>query len=259
MKGLLSGHPGRVVTYGFLDTADLVAKDVRYEGFQSSFQCVWKGNPLGRMELKVPGRHNVLNALAACAVGLELKIDFAVIRQFLSEFEGVERRFQLKGEVHGIRIVDDYGHHPSEIAATLAAARTLVQSSGDPGSKALRLITVFQPHRYSRTKFLMDQFAHCFSGSDELYVTDIYAASEPPIAGINSTAMVDKIKAAGDVAVAYLPKQDIVAHLTMRARPGDLILTLGAGDITKYSDQLVKAIEEKYAAQALKTVTPDGD
>jgi UDP-N-acetylmuramate--alanine ligase len=186
---------------------------------------------LGAFALHVPGRHNVLNATAAVAIGTQLEIAPAAIATALADFRGVDRRFQLKGMARGITVVDDYGHHPTEIRATLAAAR-------DCGYQHVHVI--FQPHRYTRTRDLMEEFTGAFDDADSVEMLDIYAASEEPIAGIDAEVLTKKIhrpqvRYAGDVA-------DAVAAVTYRAQDGDLIMTLGAGSISQVGPQVLEAL-----------------
>jgi len=181
----------------------------------------------------VPGLHNVHNALATVAVGLDLGIKFENIAEVLAEFRGAERRFQIKGEKNGVMVVDDYGHHPTEIKATLAAARTAGR----------RVVTLFQPHRYTRTRDLKDEFARSFYGADLLLITDIYAASEDPIAGITSRALSEQIERFGHRHVEYIGALSGAAgKLKEVAQPGDLVLTLGAGNVYQAGDELLKLL-----------------
>ena len=189
---------------------------------------------MGEMELAVPGLHNVYNALAATAVGLDLSIKFDDIAAALGEFRGAERRFQLKGEKSGVLVVDDYGHHPTEIKATLAAARTAGR----------RVVTLFQPHRYTRTRDLMDEFARAFYGADVLFVADVYAASEDPIEGVTSRALAEKIERFGHRHVEYAgPLSGAAAKLKEVAQPGDLVLTLGAGNVWQAGEELLRILD----------------
>jgi UDP-N-acetylmuramate--alanine ligase len=185
---------------------------------------VQRGRVLGPVTLEVPGRHNVLNALAAIAVGLDLEMPFDVIAGALAGFRGVQRRFQVRGEVRGILVVDDYGHHPAEIRATLAAAKAGYDR---------RVITVFQPHRYSRTQHLRQEFLTAFYQSDVLIVMDIYPAGEAPIPGVNARDLAEGIAAHGHREVHYMngDRAAIVDYLCESTRSGDLVLTLGAGDV----------------------------
>jgi UDP-N-acetylmuramate--alanine ligase len=190
----------------------------------SQFEVVHRGRVLGPASLQVPGCHNVLNALASVAVGLELEVPFACIQQALAGFSGVQRRFQIRGEAQGVLVVDDYGHHPAEIRATLAAAKAGFDR---------RVITVFQPHRYSRTHHLRQEFLTAFYQSDVLLVMDIYPAGEAPIPGVHARDLADGIAAHGHREVLYMDgdRRGIVDHLCASTRPGDLVLTLGAGDV----------------------------
>ena len=185
----------------------------------------FRGKNLGPFRLAVPGVHNVSNALAAIAIGIELEIPVDLIRKGLAAFTGVERRFHLRGESGGIMVVDDYGHHPTEVKATLAAAKK---------GWDRRLVVLFQPHRYTRTRDCIDDFAHAFDQADHVFVTEVYAAGEPPIPGVSGAKLVETIKAAGHPAVTFIEQKEtmpdqILPHL----KPGDLVVTLGAGDIWK--------------------------
>jgi UDP-N-acetylmuramate--alanine ligase len=222
----------RVYTYGFTPDANFVCRLLPTgEGARSRFEVVAAGRVLGAFALHVPGRHNVLNATAAVAIGTQLEIPPAAIATALADFRGVDRRFQLKGMARGVTVVDDYGHHPTEIRATLAAAR-------DCGYKHVHVI--FQPHRYTRTRDLMEEFAGAFDDADSVEMLDIYAASEEPIAGIDAEVLTRKIDHpqvhyAGEMAEA-------VAAVTGRAQDGDLIMTLGAGSVSQVGPQVLEAL-----------------
>ena len=226
----------RVITYGLESNADLGARRLHLEGVTSRFEVVHHGATLGECRLGVPGRHNVANALAAIAVGLDLEIPFATIQKALAEFAGVQRRFQIRGKVAGVMVVDDYGHHPAEIRATLAAAK-----AGFDG----RVVTVFQPHRYTRTMHLRDEFATAFNQSDILIVMDIYPAGEAPIAGVDAADLAERIRAHGHRHVTYLggDRARLLDHLCEITRPGDLVLTLGAGDVGQLGPALLAQLE----------------
>jgi len=188
----------------------------------------------GPIELHVPGLHNIQNALAAIAVGFELGLTYEQIRQGLERFRGADRRLQIKAEIEGITIVDDYGHHPTEIRATLDA---LVFRG------AKRVIAVFQPHRYTRTMFLMDELAGSFAGCDRVYVLDIYAASEAPIPGVNSERLVARMHELGVKNAQSAPSEEkIEKELAHDAQPGDLIITIGAGNVWKIGEALAKEL-----------------
>ena len=224
----------RVLTYGFDGGADLLAENVVCGHFQCRFRLRFQGTDLGAFVLQMSGRHNVLNATAATAVGLELKVDVEKIREGLAGFGGVERRFQVRGVVDGITVVDDYGHHPTEIRATLSAARDC---------DFRRVIAIFQPHRYSRTALLLDDFSRCFSSCDYVFVMDIYPAGEPPLEGVSAGALVDRMRGEGYQTVEYRPVVDeLVKRLGEITRPGDLVLTLGAGNVWQVGERYLEAM-----------------
>jgi UDP-N-acetylmuramate--alanine ligase len=194
---------------------------------------------LGIFTLHVPGLHNVLNATAAIAVGTALDVPADKIRSALDNFRGVDRRFQLKGKAAGVTVVDDYGHHPTEIRATLAAARQC-------GFR--RIHVIFQPHRYTRTRDLMDDFSTAFADADSLFLLDIYPASEKPLPGITSAALAHRIAVAGKRDVIYIPSfGDAVDEATAVAQPGDLILTLGAGNVSQLGSSILEKLEKRSA------------
>ncbi len=244
----------RVVTYGFDRTADISATDMTVRPFGSCATVIARGattrrlkrasgggvasgsdeRTLGTLELSVPGRHNMQNALAAIAVGLELDVRFEQIAAGLADFRGAERRFEVRGEPNGVLIVDDYGHHPTEIAAVLAAAKTLGR----------RIIVAFQPHRYTRTAALLHEFGPALSAADHIVLTDIYAASEDPIAGATLDALATAVRASVSSPVDVAPTLDeVVAAVARAARRGDVVITLGAGSIGTLPDRLVEAIQ----------------
>jgi UDP-N-acetylmuramate--alanine ligase len=227
----------RRVTYGLTAQADISASEIRYnDAFGSTFKVTKGSELLGEIRLPVPGKHNVYNALAATAVALELEISFETISRAFAGFKNADRRFQLKGEVDGIMVVDDYGHHPTEIVATLSAAKN---SAG-----GRRTVVVFQPHRYSRTKELMDDFVVAFNNADILLILDIYAASEQPIEGISAEVLTENIKKYGHKNVSYVgPLESATEQVCDQLRPGDLVITLGAGSITKLSDDILECIK----------------
>ena len=229
----------RRMTYGLSAQADVSAHGIKYDSSFGSTFTVWRGSDVvGDVTLRVPGMHNVYNSLAAIAVGFELEVSFKKIAEGLNSFTGAGRRFQAKGEVNGVLVVDDYGHHPTEIRATLAAAKL--------GSGGRRIVVLFQPHRYSRTHDLMQEFARSFNNADVLFITDIYAASEDPIEGVSSEALTTEIKRFGHKEVNYIGGlENAVASLQSYVQPGDLVLTLGAGTVNRISDQLVQAMRDK--------------
>jgi UDP-N-acetylmuramate--alanine ligase len=229
----------RRVTYGLTSQADVSAHNIRYnDTFGSVFNVLRGTTLLGELELPVPGKHNVYNALAATTVALELQIPFERVVEALKSFKNADRRFQFKGEVDGVTVVDDYGHHPTEILATLSAAKS---SSG-----GRRTVVVFQPHRYSRTKELMDEFVVAFNNADVLYLLDIYAASEPPIEGITAEVLTENIKRYGHKNVTYIGDIDKATERVVDSvRPGDLVITLGAGNVTRLSDEIVDTLNKR--------------
>ena len=234
VQAILPRMTRRTVTYGFSSQADLVATEVETEGWGMRFQVRLRGEPLGAVRLRLPGRHNVSNALATLAVALELEVPFRMAADALGSFLGIERRFQLRGEAGGVRVVDDYGHHPAEIRATLAAARGL--HSG-------RLVVIFQPHRYTRTRDLFDEFATAFNDSDLLVVTEIYAAGEEKIPGVEAARLAEAVRAHGHRDVRFLPDLDTLpARLGPELGPDDLVLTLGAGNVTTLGPRLLAAL-----------------
>lgn len=228
----------RRVTYGLTAQADISAHNITYnDSFGSKF-TVWKGSEiLGELELPVPGKHNVYNALAATAVALELDVPFEKIVAAFATFKNANRRFQFKGEAKGITVVDDYGHHPTEILATLSAAKN--------SSAGKRTVVVFQPHRYSRTQELMDEFALAFNNADVLFVLDIYAASEDPIEGITAEVLTENIKKYGHKNAMYIGSVDTATEAVMpHLLENDLVITLGAGTVTRLSDEILAKLEE---------------
>jgi UDP-N-acetylmuramate--alanine ligase len=225
----------RYQTYGMSSQADYQARDVSFKPLGSSFKVLHHAQDLGWFELSVPGMHNINNSLAAIVVARELDIELEVIRKALKDFSGVQRRFQIKGEVGGITIVDDYGHHPTEVKATLAAAAAGMER---------RVVVVFQPHRYTRTQHLLDEFFTAFNQADTLVVMDIYAAGEKPIPGISGQALYEGIKKHGHKDVTFIPEREkIVEHMLSVLKKGDLMITLGAGDVWKLGEQVVERLK----------------
>jgi len=213
----------RFISYGLTPQADFHASEIRHAEDRTSFTVHAHGTALGRISLRMPGRHNVLNALAAVAVADELGLPFAEIAEGFRDFGGVGRRFQLRADRHGIMVIDDYGHHPAEIRATLAAARA---------GWDRRVVAVFQPHRYSRTAALFDEFTTAFYDADRVLVMDIYAAGEDPIAGADAAELARSISGHGHRGVRYLGSQaEVVAELQQTLLAGDMLITLGAGNV----------------------------
>lgn len=229
-----------VITYGTSSQADLVIGDVRLNGLTSEFQLKYRDEPLGVFRLPTPpGIHNVLNAAAAAAVGLALDIPEDLIRAGLAKFSGVGRRFEIKGVHAGVTLIDDYGHHPAEIRATLEAAH---------GCGYKRLLVLFQPHRYTRTHFLWDDFLRTFNQADVLVITDIYGAGEAPIEGVTSERLAEAIRSAGHKNVVHSSTmQGGLDYMVREARAGDAVLTIGAGSVGRALDQLAMLLDSRIS------------
>jgi UDP-N-acetylmuramate--alanine ligase len=240
----------RVIAYGIDDpSVDVGGRDVALKGYGSSATIVRRSSHadqaqvevLGALRLQVPGRHSVLNALAAVAVALELDVPFDTIASALAEFRGAERRFERKGEVAGITVVDDYGHHPTEVAAVIAAARAAAPT---------RVVIAFQPHRYTRTRDLMAQFGTALAGADEVVLTDIYPAGEDPLPGVTLGALAASVDAARSRPSHVVPAlSEVPAMVADIARAGDLVITLGAGSIGGLADTVIEALRRKHAME----------
>jgi len=240
VRSLLPSVRKRLITYGLSPEAEFRATDIRPDGFATSFTAHHhKLGELGRYRLPLPGKHMVQNALAVLAVTHELNVPAETVRRALGEFTGVRRRFQRGGEGTSIWVIDDYGHHPTEIRATLAAARA---------GFGRRLLVAFQPHRYTRTRDMFDEFLSTFGEADKLLVTDIYAASETPIEGVTAQKLVDGIRAYGHPDVTYIAdRNELLRTLYENARPGDMVITMGAGDLNHLAVKLVEKLKEKFA------------
>jgi UDP-N-acetylmuramate--alanine ligase len=236
VQDLLPRIKKRVATYGTSTQADFQATGVVFEGLTSRFTVKHQGAALGEIRLNLPGMHNVYNAMASVVVGRELDLPFATIKKALETAQGVGRRIEIKGEARGITVVDDYGHHPTEIKTTLAAV-----AQSWPGR---RKVVVFQPHRYTRTQSLFDEFTRAFYQTDRLVVLPIYAASEAPIEGVDSRKLSDQIRAHGHKDVRYLENFDACqAFLLETLADGDLLLTLGAGDVVRVGEQVLAQLK----------------
>ncbi|NLY95369.1 MAG: UDP-N-acetylmuramate--L-alanine ligase [Myxococcales bacterium] len=224
----------RVVTYGFAAHADYRAKNARVEGLSVSFEVLRRGESLGRMCVRMPGMHNVLNALATIAVADELRVDPSITSAALREFSGVQRRFTVVGEHGGVTVVDDYGHHPTEIEVTLEAAQQAYEG---------RVVVAFQPHRFTRTRDCFDDLVRAFNRADVVFVTDVYSAGEEPIEGFTADRLAEAIRAHGHRDVTYVPARTaLVDAIVPRLREGDVVITLGAGDITKTGRELIERL-----------------
>ncbi|MFH1853649.1 MAG: UDP-N-acetylmuramate--L-alanine ligase [Candidatus Neomarinimicrobiota bacterium] len=235
VQGILSEVKRPVTTYGFSNQAQFRAENIRYQESTTSFSVIQEGVVIGEISLNSPGRHNVLNALAAVALGLEMGLEFTTIRDGLAAYPGVRRRFEIKGVTGDIMVVDDYAHHPTEVAATLQAARK---------GWDRRIVAVFQPHLFSRTRDFYREFATAFLASDVLVVTDIYAARELPQPGITGEMVAQAARESGHKQVSYVPDlDDLIPQLQALIRPGDMVITIGAGNIWRYSDKLYQVLE----------------
>jgi UDP-N-acetylmuramate--alanine ligase len=220
----------RVATYGLAAQADFRARNLQAKGLATSFDVIRRGEAIGPFEVRMPGMHNVLNALATIAIADELQVELDHVRRALASFTGVQRRFTIVGEHNGVVIVDDYGHHPAEVQATLDAAQR---------AYGRRIVVAFQPHRYSRTHHCFDELTRAFNRADVLLLSEVYAAGEAPIEGADSAHLAEAIRAHGHRDVTLVPNvDDLVDALAARAQPGDVILTMGAGNITKVGHAL---------------------
>ena len=236
-RDLIPRFDRALVTYGLTSQADLRADSLEFSENESRFEVMWRGELLGSVTLQVPGVHNVRNALAALSVGLHLDLDPAVLLNAIGTFSGVARRFDIRGECGGVMVVDDYAHHPTEISATLKAVRAGYDR---------RIVAVFQPHLYSRTRDFAGEFGAALLDSDLLVVTGIYPAREEPIPGISAELIADASRDHGHRHVEYIPElSDVPAYLAGITRDGDMVITMGAGDIWEAARELVKILEER--------------
>jgi UDP-N-acetylmuramate--alanine ligase len=234
VRALMPQMRKRVITYGTTADAEFIARDISVRGMTTHFDVVARGERLGELAVRMPGRHHALNALAATAVAMQLDVPLDAIRDALAEFGGIHRRFEVCGESGGVLVVSDYGHHPEEIRATIAAARE---------GFGRRVLVVFQPHRYTRTRDLFGDFLEAFDRADELVLTDIYAAGEAPIDGVTSEVLLWALRRRGHIEATYAAERaQVIAEVQARARPGDLVLVLGAGDIHGAGEDLVRAL-----------------
>ena len=227
----------KIITYGLNPQADIQAVDIRHKENSSTFTLVQSNADLGSLTIQVPGKHNVKNALAAIAVGLELGVPFEKVKSGIEQFTGVYRRWEKKGEAAGITLYDDYAHHPTECRATLAGAKA---------GWRRRVVCIFQPHLYTRTRDFYEEFGKSFLLSDVLIVTDIYPAREEPIQGVTGELIVDAAKRFGHKDAHYVPdKKNVPAHLKSIVKSGDLVITMGAGDIWKYGEEFLRQLKMK--------------
>jgi UDP-N-acetylmuramate--alanine ligase len=237
VRGVLPAIKRRKVSYSLGGTADVAGTVLSRDENGTRVDVTAAGKPAGEILVKIPGDHYARNALAAVTVGLEMEIPFSKIARGLAEFEGVGRRFEVKGEVAGVVVVDDYGHHPTEIAATILAAIANYRR---------RVFVLFQPHRYSRTQSIADEFAACFDGAHRVYVTDIYPAGEEPIPGVDAFTIIDRVRKSGGVAVEYAKSFDeMVGAVAGELASGDMVIAMGAGDIHRICGMLLERLAEE--------------
>jgi UDP-N-acetylmuramate--alanine ligase len=242
VQSLIPRLKKRFTTYGLSSQADFQAKDMSFDGPHSSFDLVHKGKRMGRFTVRMPGIHNVYNVLATVATAFELDLDFKTVQEALAGFSGIQRRFQMKAEVGNILVFDDYGHHPTEIKATLRAAKA---------GWRRRIVALFQPHRYTRTKALFDDFLTAFYEADVLVITDIYPAGEEEIGGVHARHLFEGIREHGHKDVRYISdRQEIIQYLPTVITPGDLVITLGAGDIYRVGEDLIEELGRKWRAES---------
>jgi UDP-N-acetylmuramate--alanine ligase len=235
---LLRGYGGRKVLFGFSPENDIYPENVRLDGLSSTFECRFRGRDAGNFRLPLGGMHNVGNALAVIALGFELGIGRDVICRALSGYQGAKRRLEIKFQDGEHILIDDYAHHPTEIKATLSAVRQL---------KRRRVVAVFQPHRYTRTSLLSEEFCGCFGDADYIILTDIYSAGEDPIAGVSGEGLCRMVSSANPgKKVVFIPKEEIADRISALLLPGDCVITLGAGDISRICDELSERFQGAY-------------
>jgi len=237
LKGIFKNYKNKYIFFGLKEGAHIYPKNIKLENLSAQFDCFYKNKFVDRFYLSLGGEHNISNALSVIALGMEMGINLEFIKEALKHYKGAQRRLEIKFDANGYLLLDDYAHHPTEIRATLSALKSL---------KFNRLIAVFQPHRYTRTKLLADEFAKSFDSADYIIVTDIYPAGEQPIEGADAGIICAKIKERlPDKHVYFLPKEEIPAHILKLIKPQDLLITLGAGDIVKVCDEVVERIKSR--------------
>jgi UDP-N-acetylmuramate--alanine ligase len=247
LQGLLPDLHKRFVTYGLAPQADYRARNVRFDGMHSKYIAWRRAEELGEISIPLPGNHNVLNSLAVLAICDYLEVPMEVVAKALSEFDGIQRRFTIRGEIGGVTIIDDFGHHPTEVRATLQAARA--------GYAGQRIIAAFQPHRYSRTRDQFHEFARSFYDADKVFISDVFAAGEAPIEGATSDSLVQAIRSSGHNDVTHVPaREDLATEIAGLVRPGDIVITLGAGDVQLTCNELIAALEAKGAVAKVKNL-----
>jgi UDP-N-acetylmuramate--alanine ligase len=247
VQAILPNLIKRYTTFGISSQATYRARNIRHDGMITRFVAWRRADELGEVALPMPGTHNVLNALGVLAVADFVAIPFEIYSRALSQFEGVARRFTVRGEVGGVTVVDDFGHHPAEVRATLSGAKAAFAGR--------RVVAAFQPHRYTRTRDQLDEFARAFHDADEVAICDIFAAGEKPIEGVSSEVLVQLARDAGHPAMTYIPRrEDLAAWLDAQARPGDLVITLGAGNIQLACNEVIALLERRLGAATRKNL-----
>lgn len=247
VQSILPDIQKRFVTYGMAAQATYRARHVRHDGLITRYVAWRRADELGEITLPMPGQHNVLNSLAVLAICDALAVPFDTAAKALAAFEGIQRRFTVRGEVAGVTVVDDFGHHPAEVRTTLSGAR-----SAFPGR---RIFAAFQPHRYSRTRDQFQEFAKSFYDADKVLVCDVFPAGEKPIEGVSSEALARAIEVSGHKDVTYVPRRrDLAAYLAERMRPGDVVITLGAGDIQLTCNELIEQLEKTREPATVKNL-----
>lgn len=235
-------------TYGINHPSDYMSKNIRFNGLGSNFDIYYRDKFLVNVELRVPGLHNISNAMATVAVGNQLGVDVASIASALADFKGVQRRFQIVGDVGGIKVIDDYSHHPTEIKAALKAARL---------SSPRKIYSIFQPHRYTRTQLLFEDFGEAFEDADEVIITRLYSAGEPPLEGVSSKLIVDAVKSSGKDVTYVDEKMDIPKLLADKLLPGDYVITIGAGDVCKVAYDLADKLNKEFSSREVTGNIPE--
>ncbi len=237
LKNALKGYKNKYVLFGLSPNAHIYPRNIQLEGLSSRFECFYNGKFIDNFYLALGGMHNISNALSVIALGLELGIDLKTVKKTLADYKGASRRIEVKFKSNDYLVIDDYAHHPTEIKATLQAVKNI---------KHNRIIAVFQPHRYTRTQLLFNEFSRSFDMADYVIITDIYAASEQPLEGVTAGSLCDKIKESSpDKHISFLPKDKLVQYILSIIKPCDLVITLGAGDITKTCDELVEELKAR--------------
>ncbi len=244
LSRLVQSYSGEVLSYSVRQRAGIFAENIVLEDFGSTFDVFYGRRSLGRMELSIPGIHNVSNSLGAIAAAMKMGIPFETAKEAVRKYRGVRRRFEVKGVVDDVLVIEDYAHHPTEVVATLRSARQIANGG--------RLVAVFQPHRYSRTKYLHKRFSDAFASVDKLVLTDVYSANEPPMEGVDGTTILRSVLEWGQDNVEYLPDlRDIPDFLSKIVRSGDVVVVMGAGNISIVADELVRKLRKRKGQPAL--------